>query len=319
MKHGLILGKFLPPHAGHLYMIDFARHYADRLTVVVGSLPDEPIPGELRWRWMQELVPQARVVHLTDENPQYPHEHPDFWDIWRHSLQTLVGEPVDLLFASEEYGQRLAQELGASFLPTPGARGLFPVSGTAIRQAPLLHWEWIPAPVRAYYARRICLFGPESCGKSTLAQRLAEHYRTLWVPEYARSWLEPRQGRVVPPDMLVVAQAQAAAEDAMARQANRWLFCDTDPLTTQLWSQELFGDCPEEVRRWARGRNYALTLLLSPDVPWVSDPVRYRPQERERFARQCRELLEREGRPYVELSGSWEERWQQALAALADL
>ena len=122
--HGLVLGKFMPPHQGHLYLIDFARHYTEDLTVVVGSLASEPIAGQLRWRWMREIFPQLRVVHLTDENPQLPHEHPDFWNIWRRSLERVAERPVDLLFASEDYGSRLAEELGARFIPTNGAREL---------------------------------------------------------------------------------------------------------------------------------------------------------------------------------------------------
>ena len=80
---GMVLGKFHPPTLGHRYLVDFARHYVRDLTVVVGTLRREEIPGELRFRWMREMFPDVRVVHLTDENPQYPAEHPDFWDIWR--------------------------------------------------------------------------------------------------------------------------------------------------------------------------------------------------------------------------------------------
>ena len=81
--HGLILGKFLPPHAGHLYLADFARNFAERLTILVCSLPGDPIPGELRYAWMRELFPAARVIHIDRELPQEPGEHPRFWDIWR--------------------------------------------------------------------------------------------------------------------------------------------------------------------------------------------------------------------------------------------
>ena len=79
----MVLGKFLPPHLGHVYLIEFAREYVDDLSVVVGTLRAEPIPGELRFLWMRELFPDVRVVHLTDENPQHPEEHPEFWRIWQ--------------------------------------------------------------------------------------------------------------------------------------------------------------------------------------------------------------------------------------------
>src|SRR5258708_4010315 len=114
---GMVLGKFMPPHLGHVYLVEFARHCVDALTVVVGSLPSEPIPGELRYQWMRELFPDVNVVHLTDENPQKPEEHADFWNIWRSSLlRVLPGRPT-YVFAGEEYGARLAEALGARFIP----------------------------------------------------------------------------------------------------------------------------------------------------------------------------------------------------------
>ena len=72
MTTGMLLGKFLPPHLGHVYLGEFAGCYVDHLTIVVGSLTREPIPGELRFRWMRELFPANHVVHLTDDLPLQP-------------------------------------------------------------------------------------------------------------------------------------------------------------------------------------------------------------------------------------------------------
>lgn len=313
----MVLGKFMPPHLGHLYLVEFARRYAEELTVVVGSLAGEPIAGDLRVAWMRELFPQLRVVHLTDENPQLPHEHPDFWEIWKRSLERIVAQPIDLVFAGEDYGARLAQVLGAQFVPVNGMRSLVPVSGTQIRENPAAHWSYLPPPVRAHFVRRVSVFGPESTGKSTLAARLAEHFQTLWVPEFARGWLEARGGQVTPEDLPVISRAQRASEEALARQCGPLLFTDTDPSATPLWSEELFGFtypvleesvCP-----------YALTLLCAPDVPWVEDPVRYRPEGGQLFWERCRRRLESEGRRVVQLSGSWEERWAKAVSAVNSL
>lgn len=90
MTHGMVLGKFMPPHAGHVYLCEFARRWVDELTIVVGSTAAEPIPGAQRVAWMRELFPFDRVVHLANENPQRPWEHPDFWDIWKASLQGVL-------------------------------------------------------------------------------------------------------------------------------------------------------------------------------------------------------------------------------------
>lgn len=335
-RHGIVLGKFLPPHLGHVYLVDFARRYADELTVIVGSLAAEPIAGELRRDWARELFPDSEVLHLTDENPQDPSEHPEFWRIWRESLRRILKKPVDLVFASERYGHRLAHELDATFVAVDPLRTVIPVSGTAIRNDPLRHFAYLPPCVRAYFVRRVCIFGPESTGKSTLARELAAHFDTIAVPEYARTYLTARADAAMalvgapaslPPtplpvyvhDMEPIARGQLAAEAALARQASRVLFCDTDVLTTQLWSETLFGTCTPWLREQAQRARYDLTLLCDVDVPWVADPVRYLPGERESFFNRCQAALAAAGRPYVVLRGSWEERRRCAIAAVAAL
>ena len=104
MTTGMVLGKFLPPHLGHQYLIDFARHYVDDLTVVVGTLSSEPIPGELRFTWMQQMFAGTgvRLVHLDLELPQAPEEHPDFWELWTAALQPLVPQPLDFVFSRDD-------------------------------------------------------------------------------------------------------------------------------------------------------------------------------------------------------------------------
>ena len=83
MTRGFLLGKFMPPHAGHVFLCRTAAQLCDRLTVLVCSLPGDPIPGEKRFEWMRELLPGVTVVHHDRPVPQEPQDHPDFWDIWR--------------------------------------------------------------------------------------------------------------------------------------------------------------------------------------------------------------------------------------------
>lgn len=317
--HGVVLGKFLPPHQGHLYLVEFARSFAEEVTVVVGSLPSEPIPGELRYQWMKELFPQLRVVHLTDENPQYPHEHPDFWQIWKESLERIVAKPVDAVFASESYGAPLAEALGARFIPTNALRETVPVSGTAIRQDPPAHWNHLPLPVRRYFQRRIVIFGPESSGKTTLAGQLALHFQGLVVAEYARTWLAGREGGFTLDDMEVIARGQCASELALSRLGSPYLFCDTDSLTTALWCRQLFDQVPESVSALTENDRSHLTLLLQPDLPWQEDPLRFTPHTREQFYQDCLQALERRNRPYTVISGHGHARLQQAVEAVQAL
>jgi HTH-type transcriptional regulator, transcriptional repressor of NAD biosynthesis genes len=313
---GMVLGKFMPPHLGHVYLVEFARNYVDQLTVVVGTLQAEPIPGELRFRWMRELFPDVNVVHHTDENPQEPAEHPDFWRIWHDSLMRVLPGRPDFVFASEDYGWKLAEVLQGRFIPVDKARGVMPVSGTAVRRDPLGNWQYLPRCVRPYFARRVCVFGPESTGKSTLAGRLAEHFQTVVVPEYARILGEAQNGKLSLDDMECIARGQIASEEALARNANRVLICDTDVLITTIWSDVLYGSCQPWIRAEAERRTYDLYLLTDVDVPWVRDPVRYLPENRTDFLAVCEQALRQRDRLYVKLSGDWEQRFQTACRAV---
>ena len=319
MSTGMLLGKFLPPHLGHVYLVEFAHHFVDRLSVVVCSLEREPIPGELRHRWMRELFPFDDVIHLTDELPQVPCEHPDFWGRWRAALTRVLPGRPDYVFASEDYGWKLAEVLGATFIPVDRARSVVPARGTAIRADPRAHWDYLPRCVRPYFLKRVCVFGPESTGKSTLARRLADHFGGGLVPEYARTLLEAQHGRLDADDIPRIARGQAASEEALARNARGVLFCDTDVLTTLIWSETLYGSSPAWVRDEAARRTYDLYLLLDVDVPWVGDVVRYLPEDRRAFFDRCRSELEARGRRYVAVRGGWDERFETARRAVAEL
>ena len=316
MTRGMILGRFLPPHLGHLYLAEFARGVVDRLTIVVASLPAEPIPGELRARWMRELVPDARVVLLDEGLPPDPGADPDGWARWRAALCRVLPDPPGLVFGTGDGGGRLARALGAEFVPVDRAPSVAPASGAMIRRDPVRHWDCLPPCVRPRFVRRVCVFGPESTGKSTLARRLAGHFGTVAVPEYARTLVEAR-GDLDAEDVGRIARSQVAAEAALARLARGGLLiCDTDVLATTIWADVLYGSCPGWVRRAAEGRSYDLYLLLDVDVPWVADPARCLPAGRSRFHALCRRALESRGRPFVAIRGTWDERFAAAVAAI---
>jgi HTH-type transcriptional regulator, transcriptional repressor of NAD biosynthesis genes len=316
---GLILGKFMPPHLGHQYLVDFGRNYVQDLTVVVGTLEREPISGALRFAWMKEMFPGVSVVHLTDDLPQEPSEHEGFWTLWGEALKRIHPESLDFVFASEAYGNKLAEVLGAQYIPVDHARELVPVSGRAIREDPMENWRFIPPCVRPFFVRKVCLFGPESTGKSVLARRLAEHYETVYANEYARPLLELQDNRCDYVDIERIARGHLASEEALARQANRILVSDTDMLTTTVWSEALFGKCPAWLKEEAPKRRYDLTLLFDIDSPWHDDGTRFFQNERQSFMDRCLDALENAGRTYVRIGGTWEERFEKSCQAVDEL
>lgn len=318
MSNGVLIGRFMPPHAGHVMLAETAQALVERLTILVCWRPDDPIPGALRLQWMREMFPYARVVGHGAPAPQTPAEHPDFGAIWRDIVRAAHPGPIDRLFASENYGAALASELGARFVMIDPDRAAVPVSARAIRADPFAHWRHIPAPVRPHYARTICLHGPESTGKSTLAPLLARHFDTLYVPEYGRTYCEQNGLALGMRDLLAIGQTHAAMTRALLRQCNRRLILDTDPVMTAAWAGMLF-DRPDP---WfdSFDETANLYLLLDIDMPWVDDGTRFFGDEarRRRFFDLSRQELERRGLAYVVIGGAPEQRFARAIAAIAD-
>lgn len=312
-RSGLVLGKFLPFHMGHHYLISRALQQVDELTVLVGTLAREPIPGLLRYQWVKETFPQARVCHLTDENPQEPADHPDFWDIWVASIRRFCPVGPEVVFSSEAYGYELARRLGAIHVPVDIQRKHVPISGTMIRANPYLYWEFLPPLVRPYYVKKLVIYGPESTGKTTLAQKLAAALQTQWVPEYARDMLDKKGTPVELTDIDDIARGQMRLEDETLRQAHKIMICDSDLITTAIYSQHFFNTCPQWIIDEGNRRTYDLYLLMNIDVPWVPDPQRDTGHRRQEFFQIFKNHLDIRQRPYVIVSGNYEERFQQAL------
>jgi NadR type nicotinamide-nucleotide adenylyltransferase len=316
VKRGMILGKFMPPTQGHRYLAEFARRCCTRLSVLVCSKNNQPIPGHLRFAWMLSMLPHCDVVHITDDLPDAPEEHPQFWDRWLPVIKRAVPEAIELVVTSEPYGPELARRVGAEHVIADAGRLSVPISATMLRADPYAFWQHVPEVVRPWYCRRVVIFGPESTGKTLLAERLAKHYQTVWVPEWARGHLDPANGVCVANDFPRIALGQAASEDALALQANRVLISDTDTITTTIWSEVYLGRCDESIRALANQRVHDLYLLCDIDVPWVADGQRDMPHRREEFFELCRSALQAHQRPFITISGNWESRFQQAVQAI---
>ena len=314
---GLVLGKFLPYHAGHAHLIRTAREQVDTLTVLVCSVAREPIPGSTRFRWVSESHRDCRVVHVAEEVPQAPEEDPQFWEIWTDLISRHAGA-VDVVFTSEAYGDELARRLGCRHVCVDLARSLYPVSGTVIRQDPLRWWQYLPAVVRPSYVHRIAILGAESTGKTTLAEQLAAEFATSWAPEYGRAYCEGRDARDLSlDDFDAIARGQIEAEDAAAALANRVIICDTDVRTTVTWSEMILGQRSDWLAQAASERQYSHVLLLAPDVAWVNDGTRVLGEQRSRHTRLLEDELARTSQSYTRIDGPFDERFHQAATVVA--
>ncbi|MEV7526024.1 AAA family ATPase [Streptomyces sp. NPDC091371] len=339
--HGLVLGKFYPPHAGHHHLVRTAQDRCDRLTVLVCAASVESVPLADRVAWMREEHPGADVVGAVDDIP-VDLTDPAVWEAHMAIFRDAVGGPVDAVFTSEDYGAELARRFGAEEVCVDPARTLFPVSGTAVRADPAGCWDFLGPAVRASLARRVVVLGAESTGTTTLSRALAEHYRrrggiwtgTGWVAEYGRQYSEEKlaAARAADPDadwaditftseeFPVIARRQDAEEERAARLGSPVLFCDTDSFATGIWHERYVGGRSEEVDKTASLTRRDLYLLTDDaDVPFEDDGLRDGPHLRPWMTGRFREELERTGRRFLVMRGGREERLAAAVAAVDGL
>lgn len=166
---GVVVGKFLPPHRGHRYLIETALSRCEKVRVIVCGKRDDPIPADLRTAWLRELLPQpaAEVMEIDDSYDAQDSR------VWAENTIRWLGRAPDAVFTSEDYGDHYAAHLGCVHVMVDRERTTIPCSGTAVRKDPLAMWEYLDPPVRAWFAKRVVVVGAESTGTTTLAADLA--------------------------------------------------------------------------------------------------------------------------------------------------
>ncbi len=157
------------------------------------------------------------------------------------------------------------------------------------------------------------MFGPESTGKTTLSKQLAEKYNTVWIPEFARDYLqekwEKEQKICELEDLIPIAEGQMKLENDFAKKANKILFCDTNLLETKVYSEEYYdGFVDEKLEKAALECEYDFYFLTYIDTPWEEDDLRDRPDMREEMFQAFKNTLDKYKIPYILLKGDKETR-----------
>ena len=189
--------------------------------------------------------------------------------------------------------------------------------------------------------KKIVVIGPESTGKSTLCEKLAGHYNTLWVPEYAREYLEKHGSEYTYEDLLSIAKGQIEQEEEISNQqsanSNKSiygspltiddspitiphspLFIDTDMYVMKVWAEYVFNKCHNWILNRIAERNYDLYLLCDVDLPWVKDRLREYPDAkiRKKIFHFYKDLMVNQSTPWCIISGNYEERLQKAIQVI---
>ncbi|HEV2831233.1 MAG TPA: ATP-binding protein [Hanamia sp.] len=197
--------------------------------------------------------------------------------------------------------------------------------------------------------KKIVVIGPESTGKSTLCAQLAEHYQTLWVPEYAREYLEKNGTDYSYNDLLAIAKGQIELEERMSDQliamsyelsdirhqqlatntkhqislvppsgGRGFLFIDTDMYVMKVWCEFVFNQCHNWILNQIATRHYDAYLLCDVDLPWIEDKLREYPniKMREKLYHFYKDLMIHQSVPWCIISGDKEERLNKAISSI---
>ena len=312
MRRGLVVGKFHPPHRGHSFLIETAQGQVDELVVLVCERGDQAIPADLRAKWLRAEHPgvKIRVVDdiLADDDSK----------AWAEYCLKLLGYAPDTVFTSERYGDSFARFLGSEHVCVDIARRTYPCSASDILASPQTYSRFLAPRVRSYFVPRVIVVGAESTGKTTLCERLAGRFSTIWVPEYGRQYALQKTASADPSwvesDFRKIAAEQQRLEDEAALSAERLLICDTDSFATMIWLERYLGRRPSS---WPQRMPPAtLYLVTDVDVAFVQDGTRDGEHVRKWMHERFVEELSATKTPFTLLSGGYMARHHNAVAAV---
>jgi HTH-type transcriptional repressor of NAD biosynthesis genes len=308
VTRGLVIGKFLPIHLGHVALIEFAAQHCDEVIVSMSYKPSDEIDFHIRFEWIKEIfksnskiIPQLIADDFDDETLPLNERTSKWADVLMQ-----VYPPIDVIVSSEEYGELLAYHMNARHISFDPERKKFPVSASLIRSLPFKYWGFIPDVVKPFFVKKICFYGPESTGKSTMAKDLAKIYQTEFVPEVARELITSNDFSFE--DIIRIGHAQTERVREKSKTANRILFCDTDLITTAIYSQHYLKQVPPIIFELEKQIIYDKYFLFDIDVEWVNDGLRDLGNQRQEMLDVFKFELEKRKIPYTWVRGNYDQR-----------
>lgn len=291
---GVAVGKFNPPHMGHVHLVRTAAAQVNHLFVLLADDPDQTIRGDVRAGWLLDAAPANVTILVT------PDDIPAANEPWAaRALEVLPATP-DIAFTSETWGPGWAAAMGAGHVAIDVPRAEVPISASRIRADLRGNFHWLVPAARVALARRIVVVGAESTGKTSLAQQLARSFGTVWVPEYGRWYWEGRRHLADQAwdsdEFLRVAATHHQTEVDLARRAAGGLvIADTDALVTAVWHRRYLGFDLPVLQELALRHRPDLYLICEPDFPWVQDGTRESSDHRQAMHRLTVELVAASG------------------------
>ena len=326
-KVGFIGGKFLPFHNGHEYVITCAAKQVDELYVVLTSSEKRDkelcerdgikyMSADLRLSWMGTALKNLKNVHIIHVKDRWGEEDYD-WDEGARMIKQAIGKPIDCIFSSEKSYDLIFKKNypRAEHIVIDPKRKAVNISATQIRKDLYRNWENLPKCVRPFFVKKVAIVGTESCGKTTLAEKLAKHYRTNRVHEVGRDYCERHNNQLTPEMFDRIGMEHFLLQTKRIEESNKVLFVDSDAIITQYYLDMYFeGRKSPLLEEIIKLQNYDLVIYLEPDVKWVEDGLRFAGEEkiRKKNNERLNGMYSERGIPFVSISGDYDERFNKA-------
>ncbi|MFB3387114.1 AAA family ATPase [Flavobacterium sp. LAR06] len=320
-KVGLTLGKFAPFHKGHQLLIETAIKEMDEVIVLIYDDPVINISLATRASWIREIYPNIVVI----EGVNSPNDTGYTAEIMKiqedYVLSVLDNRNISHFYSSEPYGEHMSIALNAINRQVDVSRNIVPISATKIRKDPFKNKNFVQPKVYADLITKVLLLGAPSTGKTTLAEKLAIHFDTQWMPEYGREYWEKHQvnKRLTLEDLLKIAEGHIEREDALVLQSNRFLFSDTNAITTYLFSLDYHGNALEELKKLAKlaENRHDVIFVCDTDIPYDDTRDRSGDVKRKEFQEKIIKDLNNRNLNYHMLKGSVAERIEKVSKVLS--
>lgn len=326
-KNALVLGKFTALHKGHLHLINTAIEHSDRVHIMLCYNHDQGIPGKVRLKALKKIYGNNHKVkiHFAYDGGLPQHESDTngdldlFYSYWVPFVNDFIKEELDVVFTSENYGDDFARYLGIKHHLVDLHRIKFNVSSTKIINNPYDNWKYIPDEMKHHFIKRVAVMGPESVGKSTLTKKLAKHYNTNFTEEYGRTVFEENGNKVDLSDFIKISLGREDLENERIKESNKYIFCDTEDLTTYLFSKLFYPDTYKRIsiffeQKLRRDEKYDLYILLKPDVEFIQDGTRDADNDRDKHYEMIKNEMTKRSFNFVEIGGNWEERFEKSIS-----
>lgn len=328
---GMIGGKYLPLHSGHVESILKAYTLCDELYIILSYNEErekllftgqmKPIPFKERHKWLYQLTKDLDNVIVLDVEDHAVDEDSYNWEQGAADIEAAIGQGIDIVFHSDKVNRPLFQKLYPNAEVVTFSRETIPIYATMLRKGNGIYkyWNYVPNIVKPYFIKKVCIIGTESCAKSTLTRNLAKYFNTTCVEEVGRDVCADVGGaeNLQVEDYYQIAIKHKAAEYQKMENAYKVMFIDTDSLITEYY-MKLYTDennTSSLFKEISKINNYDLYLFLEPDVEWVQDGTRLHGEEevRQRNNSELQNMFKQNNIDFTIVQGSYNQRFIKAI------